>query len=182
MRSFYWVMLFVLCWGCGSSTDEAGAVDATAEVVADTMGPGDADPGSDVAQDSAPDSTVEIAPEVVITPQDIAEMKFGKFFKWTNIKGSQRASGNADRLQPLPQSLYAKVALLHLAILFLSKRRGPVRAGFRTELTLVLSQAGGPVDNHDSVFFSLCDCLGRAGFNTSGLGAMITARHQKRDL
>lgn len=84
MRSFYWVMLFVLCWGCGSSTDEAGAVDATAEVVADTMGPGDADPGSDVAQDSAPDSTVEIAPEVVITPQDIAEMKFGKFFKWTN--------------------------------------------------------------------------------------------------
>jgi hypothetical protein len=81
MKVFYWLVLSALCFACDSSSGNSPA-DMGAEDVSDrTDG---VDISEDLATDGGAEGMAETIPEVVAPPKDIAEMTFGKFFKWTN--------------------------------------------------------------------------------------------------
>ncbi len=82
MRFVASLALCLICYTCTNSTEETTS-DTAAEVLADITAPADINSPADAPQDADP-LAGEVGPEMVPMPDDIADLTFGKFFKWTN--------------------------------------------------------------------------------------------------
>ena len=98
----------------------------------------------------------------------------------TRIQGPHGAGGDTDGFQSLRQSLDAKVAFLHLGILFRPKLRNVIGTLFCTKPAVFLAQTGLRIHDHNAIIFSLANRPDRAGGNTTGPGAMETTLQQER--